>query len=243
MKLEYENKVSEKEVLCGVKAKFSKPLAKNTNALIYGDNLSSMRTLVDSSIRFDLCYIDPPFATGSSFHTSKNRSTTVSKSSKDVVAYKDHLQGEEFLEFIRQRAILIRELLTENGSFYLHIDYKIGHYVKAILDEVFGIENFRNDITRIKCNPKNFNRKAFGNVKDLILFYTKGKDSIWNEPRSKLTDNDIKTLFKKEDKAGRKYTTVPIHAPGETKDGATGKIWKGMHPPKGRHWRSSPAES
>ena len=60
MKLEYENKVSEKEVLCGVKAKFSKPLAKNTNALIYGDNLSSMRTLVDSSIRFDLCYIDPP---------------------------------------------------------------------------------------------------------------------------------------------------------------------------------------
>ena len=242
MKLEYENKVSEKEVLCGVKAKFSKPLAKNTNALIYGDNLSSMRTLVDSSIRFDLCYIDPPFATGSSFHTSKNRSTTVSKSSKDVVAYKDHLQGEEFLEFIRQRAILIRELLTENGSFYLHIDYKIGHYVKAILDEVFGIENFRNDITRIKCNPKNFNRKAFGNVKDLILFYTKGKDSIWNEPRSKLTNDDIKTLFKKEDKAGRRYTTVPIHAPGETKDGATGKIWKGMHPPKGRHWRSSPAE-
>ena len=134
MKLEYKNKESIDKILNGKKAKFNKPFDENINALIHGDNLSSMRTLVDSNIRFDLCYIDPPFATGSSFHTSKNRSTTVSKSSKDVVAYEDHLQGEEFLEFIRQRAILIRELLTENGSFYLHIDYKIGHYVKAILD-------------------------------------------------------------------------------------------------------------
>jgi adenine-specific DNA-methyltransferase len=69
---------------------------------------------------------------------------------------------------LRERLILLRELLSEQGSIYLHIDYKIGHYVKVMMDEVFGIENFRNDITRIKCNPKNFDRVGYGNIKDLI---------------------------------------------------------------------------
>ena len=242
MKLEYENKIPKKQILEGKKAKFSEPITDKSSALIYGDNLSTLRTLIDGKIRFDLCYIDPPFATGNTFTTSKNRVATISKSTNDDLAYKDELKGAEFIEFIRQRAILIRELLTDNGSFYLHIDYKIGHYIKAILDEVFGIDNFRNDITRIKCNPKNFSRKAYGNVKDLVLFYTKTKDSIWNEPSSPLTVEDIKTLFKKKNKEGRYYTTVPIHAPGETISGATSQIWKGMYPPKGRHWRSSPAE-
>ena len=63
--------------------------------------------------------------------------------------------------------------MSEQGSIYVHIDYKIGHYVKVLMDEIFGIENFINDITRIKCNPKNFKRNAYGNIKDLILFYSK----------------------------------------------------------------------
>jgi len=132
--------------------------------------------------------------------------------------------------------------MSPQGSFYLHIDYKIGHYVKIMLDEVFGADNFRNDITRIKCNPKNFKRKAYGNIKDLILFYTKSNNYIWNEPRVPLVDEDIERLCKKVDKKGRRYTTVPIHAPGETVNGATGKPWRDMLPPKGRHWRCSPDE-
>jgi len=242
MKLNYKNKLSKKDIISGKKAKIDCSIVPDKNLLIHGENLNVMRLLLDTSYRFDLCYIDPPFSTGSVFYTSKDRSNTVSKSKEDTLAYKDSLHGEQFLEFIRQRAILIRELLTENGSFYLHIDYKIGHYVKVILDEVFGEENFRNDITRIKCNPKNFKRKAYGNVKDLILFYTKGKNGIWNDPTFELTDDDLDRLFKKVDKKGRKYTTVPIHAPGETKDGPTGKQWRGINPPKGRHWRSNPSE-
>ena len=242
MKLEYSNKIPKKKILEDKKAKFNKPFKGKISALIYGENLSTLRKLLDSKVRFDLCYIDPPFATGNTFHTSNKRIATISKSKTDELAYTDELKGAEFVEFIRQRAILIRELLTENGSFYLHTDHKIGHYIKAILDEVFGVENFKNDITRIKCNPKNFKRKAYGNIKDLILFYTKTKNSIWNESSSPLTEEDIKKLFKKKNKDKRKYTTVPIHAPGETQNGATGKIWKGMYPPKGRHWRSSPSE-
>jgi adenine-specific DNA-methyltransferase len=130
--------------------------------------------------------------------------------------------------------------MSETASIYLHIDYKIGHYVKIIMDEVFGIRNFRNDITRIKCNPKNFQRKAYGNIKDLILFYTKSDKYTWNEPKDDYTEEDIERLFKKVDKDGRKYTTIPLHAPGETVNGATNHEWRGMKPPKGRHWRSEP---
>lgn len=136
----------------------------------------------------------------------------------------------------------MREILSENGSIYLHIDYKIGHYIKIIMDEVFGGENFKNDITRIKCNPKNFNRNSYGNIKDMILFYTKSKNSIWNNPVENKSIDAVNRLFKKKNSDGRLYTTVPIHAPGETKNGPTGKVWKGILPPKGRHWRCSPDE-
>ena len=110
------------------------------------------------------------------------------------------------------------------------------------MDEIFGYDNFRNDITRIKCNPKNFKRKSYGNIKDMILFYTKSKKYTWNDPRVPFTKKDIERLFKKVDENGRRYTTVPLHAPGETRNGPTGQKWKGMYPPKGRHWRSPPEE-
>lgn len=110
------------------------------------------------------------------------------------------------------------------------------------MDEIFGKENFKNDITRIKCNPKNFNRKAYGNIKDLIHFYSKSKKLIWNTPYTKYTEEDIAKLYKKRDKNGRAYTTVPLHAPGETKNGLTNQPFKGILPPKGRHWRCSPKE-
>jgi adenine-specific DNA-methyltransferase len=131
--------------------------------------------------------------------------------------------------------------MSERGSIYLHIDYKIGHYVKLIMDEVFGIENFRNDITRVKCNPKNFQRKAYGNVKDMVLFYTKSDSPVWNDPTIPFTGEDAERLFKKKDATGRRYATIPLHAPGETANGNTGKEWRGIKPPKGRHWRSDPA--
>ena len=131
--------------------------------------------------------------------------------------------------------------MSNRGSIYLHIDYKIGHYVKLIMDEVFGIKNFRNDITRIKCNPKNFQRKAYGNTKDLILFYSRSDNPVWNDPKVPFSDEDVERLFKKVDENGRKYTTIPLHAPGETANGNTGKEWHGVKPPKGRHWRSGPS--
>ena len=212
--------------------------------LIQGDNLKAMQWLLNNGYKgkIDLVYIDPPFATGNIFSVDKDgRVATISRSKNAKIAYKDTIHGYDFITMLKDRIVLIHQLLSEKGSFYIHIDYKIGHYVKVMLDNIFGMENFRNDITRIKCNPKNFQRIGYGNIKDMILFYTKGKHPIWNNPKFEAKEDVITRLYSKVDNNGRRYTTVPIHAPGET-TGDTNKPFKGLFPPKGRHWRCSTKE-
>jgi len=244
MRIVYDNKKPERDILEKTsRAELKIVSGKGAkNKLIHADNLSALKTLLDNYVgKIDLIYIDPPFATNGHFKISEDRANTISSGSGDAIAYSDTLIGADFLEFLRERLIFLRELLSERGSIYLHIDYKIGHYVKLIMDEVFGRETFRNDITRVKCNPKNFSRKAYGNIKDLILFYSKSATPTWNNPSMPFSEQDEERLFKKIDNGGRRYTTIPLHAPGETANGNTSKEWKGMKPPRGRHWRTNPA--
>lgn len=241
-KLELNDRLEDSEILklsSNYQTKEIKSL--EDNLLINADNLLGLKWLIDHgySNKIDLVYIDPPFATNNKFTISNDRSSTISRSKKGELAYSDKFEKGEYLEFIRRRLVLLSKLLSDKGSIYLHIDLKIGHYVKVIMDEIFGVENFRNDITRIKCNPKNFSRKGFGNVKDMILFYSKSKNPVWHEAYEQYSEADIKRLFKKIDSKGRRYTTVPIHAPGETQDGESSKEFKGMKPPEGRHWRTN----
>jgi len=246
MIISYDNKKSEQDILEKTPKVKLKNVAGNMelrNKLVHGNNLATLKTLLEDyklKGKIDLIYIDPPFATNGQFKISDDRASTISKSNGDDIAYSDTLVGADYLEFLRERLVFLRELMSDKASIYLHIDYKIGHYVKIIMDEIFGKKNFRNDIARLKCNPKNFSRKAYGNVKDLILFYSKTDNLNWNNPEISFTDEDIKRLFKKIDKDGRAYTTIPLHAPGETENGKTGQEWRGVKPPKGRHWRSKP---
>jgi adenine-specific DNA-methyltransferase len=243
VKLHYIHKKTEQEIFNGIPDIELEQVNNSSekNLLIRANNLNTLKQLItryNLARKIDLVYIDPPFATNNTFTISEGRANTISNSANDTIAYKDTLKGADFIEFLRERLILLKMLLSDRGSIYLHIDYKIGHYVKVMMDEIFGIENFRNDITRIKCNPKNFSRKGYGNIKDLILFYSKTDNLIWNEPKSNYTEEDKIRLFPKKDKEGRRYTTIPLHAPGETQKGNSSKPFKDILPPKGRHWRS-----
>jgi adenine-specific DNA-methyltransferase len=253
LSLSYDSKIDELELFNSIPTACLKEietygqlsLHQPPNALILGDNLIVLKHFLGNSKvngKIKLIYIDPPFATRQAFKRGNGRTSTISASDNDEIAYVDNLSGAEFLEFLRRRLILLRELLAEDGCIYVHIDSKMGHYVKVLMDEIFGREHFINDITRIKCNPKNFSRRGYGNIKDLILFYSKGNHFIWNEPREEMDEENINKLFQKIDKNGRRYTTTPLHAPGETKNGATGQKWNGLFPPPGRHWRISPKE-
>jgi len=235
--LDYQGKSEEKEILASRHLGTIKPIEINHNGdfnkFIFGDNFYVLKNLLSEFRgKIDLIYIDPPYGTGQDFSNLDND-----------YAYSDKLLHGDFLEFLRKRLFLLRELLSENGSIYLHIDKKIGHYVKIVMDEVFGYNNFINDITRIKCNPKNFARNAYGNYSDIVLFYAKERDkNIWNEIKEELTKEEEDVFFPKIHPKYGRYTTNPLHAPGETIDGDTGKEWNGLMPPKGRHWRYSREE-
>lgn len=235
--LDYDGKTPEYEILHSRVLGGLEPLEITHNAkfnkFIFGDNYFVLKYLLNEIAgKVDLIYIDPPFGTGQDLADIEND-----------IAYSDKLINSEFLEFLRKRLILLRECLSEKGSIYLHIDKKIGHYVKIIMDEVFGHDNFINDITRIKCNPKNFARNAYGNYSDMILFYAKRRDfNIWNDVKEAMSEEEEIKLFPKIHPTFGRYTTNPLHAPGETKDGDTGKKWKGLLPHKGRHWRYSREE-
>lgn len=202
------------------------------NRLYYGDNLPILASLLrEPTIRGNvrLVYIDPPFATNSIFQ---------SRSQGD--AYCDLLIGAHYIEFLRERLILLRELLADDGSIYVHLDENMAFHIKVIMDEVFGRQHFRNWITRKKCNPKNYTRKTYGNVSDFILFYTKSDSYAWNRPVESWTDERADKEYQYVEKeTGRRYKKVPVHAPG-TRNGETGTPWRGKLPPPGKHWQFPP---
>ncbi len=204
----------------------------SANRLYYGDNSQVSTSLLhdpDVHGKVRLIYIDPPYATNSVFQ---------SRSQTD--AYSDLLAGSHYIEFLRERLVLLRELLAEDGSIYVHLDENMAFHIKVIMDEIFGQSNFRNWITRKKCNPKNYTRKTYGNISDFILFYTKTDDYVWHRPVEGWTpERAMKEYSYIEGATGRRYKKVPVHAPG-VRNGTTGKSWRGMMPPPGKHWQYTP---
>lgn len=203
------------------------------NKLFFGDNYEVMSSLLESEEyrgKVKLIYIDPPFATKSVF---KNR--------KEKDAYQDLLSGAHYIDFLRKRLILMRELLSEDGSIFLHLDENMAFHAKVLLDEIFGESNFQNFIVRKKCNPKNFTTKKFGNISDYILFYSKNsKKMSFNKQYIPWTTKTASKEYQyKEEGTERIFKKVPVHAPG-TRNGATGGLWKGKLPPEGKHWQYTP---
>jgi adenine-specific DNA-methyltransferase len=236
MSLSYTGKMPEEEILATVPSEavevWRHPESKR-NCLYFGDNLGILALLlgdVKTKGNIRLVYIDPPFSTQSTFYSRAHRH-----------AYDDTLGGAEYVEFLRRRLVLIRELLADDGSIYVHLDEKMLFHTKVVMDEVFGEENYRNCITRKKCNPKNYTRKTYGNVADYILFYTKTSEYVWNRPLEPWTEERAKEYQYVEPETGRRYMKVPVHAPG-IRRGETGKAWRGMLPPAGKHWQYPPAK-
>lgn len=232
--LTYEGKLPEAKILTLEPAHCIKlrELGSDINCLYYGDNLPILASFLKNPNiigKAKLIYIDPPFATKSVF-----------QSRSQVDAYSDLLAGSHYIEFIRRRLIFLRELLADDGSIYVHLDENMAFHIKVIMDEIFGKRNFRNWITRKKCNPKNYTKKTFGNISDYILFYTKSDNYIWNRPFEGWTNEKADKEYQYiEPETGRRYKKVPIHAPG-VRNGETGQPWRGMNPPPGKHWQYTP---
>lgn len=235
IELTYPGKLRAEEVLIPIESIYSQvgnesalPAKKiSANALLFSDNYLALHKLIAQRQKVDLIYLDPPFATGMDF-----------QSRKLAHAYEDRFTPVVYVEFMRRRLILMRELLTQEGSIYIHIGHQMLFHLKMVMDEVFGPANFRNLIVRRKCSSKNSTTKQYPNLNDYILFYSKGKGYKWNQPKEPASAEWIAREYSKADERG-KYKLVPIHAPG-VRNGQTGEPWKDMLPPPGKHWQYTP---
>jgi len=239
-RLVYEGKASEAEILSEHYSHFrtisanGKASRKSVdipdNSFVLSDNFVGLHTLLNSGNKVTLFYLDPPYGTGMDFHSRSLEH-----------AYKDSMGSATYIEFMRRRLILMRECMADDGSIYIHIGYQMLAHLKVIMDEVFGEKNFRNLITRRKCSSKNFTTKQYSNLNDYVLFYTKTNNYKWNQPGVTPEQAWIEKEYPKIDDYGRRFKLVPVHAPG-TRNGETGKEWRGKMPPKGKHWQYTPAK-
>ncbi len=204
------------------------------NMIIYGDNLLALKELYadqrgpnrfGTRDRIKLIYIDPPFATRQDFMKDREK------------AYRDKVIGSQFIEFLRKRLVLLRELLAPDGSIYVHLDTKKGHYIKAIMDEVFDEPRFQNEIIWKRQSAHNDAGKC-GSIHDSIFFYTKGDYWVWNDVRMPVSEEYVAQFFDQVDPdSGRRYARGDLTAAGITKEGDSGKPWRGIDvSAKGRHW-------
>ena len=175
------------------------------NKLIWGDNKYIMSSLMDKFAgKIDLIYIDPPFATGADFTFTTQigddgPEVTKEQSIIEEKAYRDTWgKGiDSYLQMIHDRLILMRELLADTGSIHVHLDWHVGDYVKVIMDEIFGRENFRNQVVWYypHMTPA---RKHLGRKHDVVLWYAKGDSYTFNvdEIREPYDEQTIKRYKK-----------------------------------------------
>ena len=182
------------------------------NRLIYGDNLLVMQALLASGYRgkIDLIYIDPPFDSKADYKTKiklPNKDITKKPSIIEQFAYADTWKEGtvSYLKMMYLRLVLMRELLSERGSIYVHIDWHVGHYIKILLDDIFGKENFRNEIIwhySTLGRPKD----RFALKHDNIYLYGKSNNTFFNVKEAKIpySEEYIKSHFRDFDENGKR---------------------------------------
>ena len=176
------------------------PEAETSVALYCGDNLQLARWLLDHGERFRLIYIDPPFNTGKAYHARIGGSR--GQHSAGVQTYADGRDLDAYLAWIEPRLQHCRELLADDGTLYVHLDWHTVHYVKVLLDRLFGRERFLNEIIWCYHGPSPIT-SAFNRKHDTILVYTRGRNYYFDADavRTPYHPSTIKT-FRSSPRAG-----------------------------------------
>ena len=197
--------------------------SKWCNRLIYGDNLLAMQALLtgDKSSnlealrgKVDLIYIDPPFDSKADYRTKitlPGNEITQKPTTFEQFGYSDLWQKGtvSYLEYMYPRLLLMRELLSDKGSIYVHIDWHVGHYIKILLDDIFGKENFVNEIVWDKGFRGTESKTIYQHAHDIIFFYSKNKKYgyIWNQDYQPYKDKSMGRYNKIEEK-GKYYALI-----------------------------------
>lgn len=186
------------------------------NIVMHGECLSTCAYLKDKGIEVDLVYIDPPFASGADYAKKiyVRRNPLVQKAindaeqqldNSDMMMFEEKMYGdiwdkERYLNWMYENLMAIKEVMSDTASIYVHLDYHIGHYVKILMDEIFGEENFRNEIIWHYYNKMQGNVNRFASNHDSIYFYSKSDVFFYKQIKEKReeTVKQIKRIWDKE---------------------------------------------
>jgi adenine-specific DNA-methyltransferase len=221
-------------------------VAGGTNRLIYGDNLLAMAALLAGDERtpslrgkIDLIYIDPPFDSKADYRTKITLPGGDVEQKPTVIeqfAYSDTWADgtASYLAMIVPRLCLMRELLSERGSIYVHLDWHVAHCVKVVLDEIFGKDSFHNEVIW-KSSPGHSDAALMGTTHNTIFLYSKGGQPIWNPQYTPYDANYLSQHYQKVDADGEKFEDDNLTAYG-LQGGGYDYEWKGVR----KLWRCPP---
>jgi site-specific DNA-methyltransferase (adenine-specific) len=199
----------------------------DTRVVYCGDNLQQLAKLPDACV--DLIYIDPPFNSNRNYEVFWGET-------REKRAFDDrHASTAAYIDFMRPRCVQLARVLKKTGSFYYHCDWHASHYVKVMLDQIFGENNFQNEIVWKRTSAHSSARR-YGPVHDVILFYTGSDDYTWNQDFQAYEPEYVETFFEQVDPDGRRWKRMDLTGDGVRK-GESGQKWRGIDvTAKGRHW-------
>ena len=227
----------------------------NGNMVVRGECVSVCAFLKEQGIQVDLVYIDPPFASGADYakkvyiRRNPKVAEAIAQAEQELdidelKAFEEKMYGdvwdkEKYLNWMYENLMAIKSITSETASIYVHLDYHIGHYVKILLDEIFGEDSFQNEIIW-KRTTSRAGSTFYNHIHDVIYFYTisASSETCWNQLYTDYSDSYVDSMFRNSDSDGRKWRSSPLTAPG-VRSGTSGAEWKGYNPTnvgKGRHW-------
>ena len=183
------------------------------NIVMHGECLSTCAYLKDKGIEVDLVYIDPPFASGADYAKKIyiRRNPLVQKAiaeaeqqldNSDMLAFEEKMYGdiwdkERYLNWMYENLMAIKAVMSDTASIYVHLDDHIGHYVKILMDEIFGEDNYKNDIAWRSTASHNDSSKSFSSISDHIYFYSLSENSVFNTLYTEYTEDYIDSEWTK----------------------------------------------
>jgi len=199
----------------------------DTRVVYCGDNLDQLRKLPDDCV--DLVYIDPPFNSNRNYEVFWGET-------KEKRSFADrHASTQAYIEFMRPRCVELARVLKKTGSFYYHCDWHASHYVKVMLDQIFGENNFQNEIVW-KRTSAHTTRNRYGVVHDILFFYGGGDKWTWNTQYQPFDQTYLDAFYTHYDNDGRRWRRSDLTGDG-LRRGDSGKPWRGTDvSAKGRHW-------
>jgi len=216
----------------------------NPNLLFHGDNKDVLTWLLAHGYRgkVNLIYIDPPFDSGADYVRRVELRGVQKKANLqgeaytlgEQIQYTDIWANDNYLQFMYERLLLLKELLAGDGSIYLHGDWHQGYHLRCLMNEVFGGENYRNEIIWQKIRVVKAQSSGFGNVHDTILVYSKRPHPVFNQQYKEQDPGYAKKFDKVEQDTGRRYQLVSLVQRGAGPPRRFGD--RVLEPGPDRHW-------